>query len=29
VGQRDEEIHQPGGAEIHVSGGSSLKYRRT
>jgi hypothetical protein len=25
VGQCDEEIHQPGGPEIHVSSGSSLE----
>jgi hypothetical protein len=25
VGQRDEEVHQPGGAEIDVAGGSSVR----
>ena len=25
VGQRDEEVHQSGGAEIHVAGGSSVR----
>jgi hypothetical protein len=25
VGQRDEEIHQPGGTEINVASGSSVR----